>query len=346
MIASTRVAVRPVLRRVFAPSSRLITSAIVHQGSAPDAWPLPSAAKEHFDRHGFCVVQDFFTPREVQGLKSSLVELVKKGRLANVATDGDGTTYTAVPKNLQLCPLSPEAPIFRSLPFHARARAALDYLLTEEEDRDEGICQYLSQVFWKPPNHGLGTGWHQDNAYFHVPKAFKGTAMWIPVHDAHAANGTLRVMPCDQEASCVTLEHVRDGSSDHHITCKASIDEKKAVQCEVPAGGVVFFNYGVPHTTGENTTSSPRAAVAYHFIHRAHWRERAFPLPEEAEYVCPTITGSACTDGRSEYGIPLDFAADLEDVLRKEPINEIAQEEVVVRSVVQDTATRSVSQSV
>lgn len=345
-MVSTHVAVQPILRRAFTPSIRLMTSAIVHQGAGPDAWPLPSAAKDHFDRHGFCVVKDFFTPREVQGLRSALTGLVKKGRLANVATDGDGKTHTAVPRNLQLCPLSPEAPIFRSLPFHDRARAAVDYLLSEEEDRDEGVCQYLSQCFWKPAKHGLGTGWHQDNAYFDVPKAFKGTAMWIPVHDAHAANGTLQVVPCDQEAACVTLEHLRDGSSDHHITCKALIDEKNAVQCEVPAGGVVFFNYGVPHTTGENRTSSPRAAVAYHFIHRAHWRERAFPLPEGAEYVCPAVTGNACTDGRSEYGSPLNFAADLEEALREEPDLEIAPEEVLVRSVVQDRATENISQTV
>ena len=115
----------------------------------------------------------------------------------------------------------------------------------------------------KPAHHGLGTGWHQDNAYFKLSDGKNGTAMWSAVHDATVHNGTLHVMAgMDNEV----FPHVRDLTSDHHISCKASLKEEDAVALEVPAGGVIFFNCNVPHCTKANVTGNPRAAVAYHFV--------------------------------------------------------------------------------
>ena len=94
----------------------------------------------------------------------------------------------------------------------------------------EGCRCYLSQTFWKPARHGLGTGWHQDNAYFRLSDGRRGTAMWTAVHDATVENGTLHVLPGHDGA---VLEHVRDGTSDHHITCQHEIQEEEAIAMEV-----------------------------------------------------------------------------------------------------------------
>ena len=85
-----------------------------------------------------------------------------------------------------------EHPIFDSLPFVPKVREAISKLILT--DVDESCCCYLSQTFWKPAQHGLGTGWHQDNAYFKLSDGKKGTAMWTAVHDATVNNGTLHVM--------------------------------------------------------------------------------------------------------------------------------------------------------
>ena len=87
------------------------------------------------------------------------------------------------------------------------------------------------------------------------------------------------------------LPHARDLTSDHHITCKENLNEDDAVPMEVPAGGVVFFNCNVPHSTKANTTNKPRAAVAYHFVSTEVTRERQFSLPEGAKYSTPIIWG-------------------------------------------------------
>jgi ectoine hydroxylase-related dioxygenase (phytanoyl-CoA dioxygenase family) len=64
--------------------------------------------------------------------------------------------------------------------------------------------------------------------------------------------------------SLVVLEHSHDPHSDHHIRCYPP--EERAVDLELPAGGVAFFAYGTPHATGPNTTDRERAGVALHCL--------------------------------------------------------------------------------
>ena len=101
------------------------------------------------------------------------------------------------------------------------------------------------------------------------------------------------------------LEHRRDGTSDHHITCQDIIYEshqEDIVDIELDVGGICCFNNNVPHGTGPNMTDNPRAAVAFHFVNMKHFKERAFPLPEGAEYITPIVCGPSCSDGQKEYG--------------------------------------------
>jgi ectoine hydroxylase-related dioxygenase (phytanoyl-CoA dioxygenase family) len=109
-----------------------------------------------------------------------------------------------------------------------------------------------------------------------------GTAMWTAVHDATVANGTLKVIPdCFREL----LEHSRDPYSDHHIRCYPL--EARAIDLELPAGGVVFFAYGTPHATGPNTTDHERAGVALHFL-RADYAQDELIEPDRVYRPCLT----------------------------------------------------------
>jgi ectoine hydroxylase-related dioxygenase (phytanoyl-CoA dioxygenase family) len=141
------------------------------------------------------------------------------------------------------------------MPFAPKVREAVEQLIGEP------VLLHLDQVFLKPGRQGVGTNWHQDNAYFQIPDPLKGTALWTAVHEATAANGTMRIIP---RAFHTLLEHTRDRESDHHIRCFP--DESKAVTVELPAGGALFFAYGTPNCTGANTTDKERAGVALHFI--------------------------------------------------------------------------------
>ena len=122
--------------------------------------------------------------------------------------------------------------------------------------------RFLDQIFLKPAQCGVGTNWHTDNAYFKTPIATEGTGLWIALHDAHKENGTMMVIP---KSHLKSYPHVRDMGSDHHITCANEIDPAEAELVNVPAGGCIFFNYGVVHATGDNKTHRERAGLAYHF---------------------------------------------------------------------------------
>src|SRR6185436_3624996 len=95
------------------------------------------------------------------------------------------------------------------------------------------------------------------------------------------------------------MEHARDGNSDHHIGCK--VDESQAIPIEIKAGGVLFFNYGVPHCTKANTTDKERAGLALHFL---RWDYRRADRPND--YKGPILSGPDATGGLREFGVKVD----------------------------------------
>lgn len=139
------------------------------------------------------------------------------------------------------------------------------------------------------------------------------------------------------------LEHKRDGTSDHHITCKEYVDDNcpdDIIDIELDIGGAAFFNNNVPHATGPNETDAPRAAVAFHFLNMKHFKERQFPLPEDAEYVTPIVAGPGCSDGLNEYGYKVgegQWLKDMQDILNEE-------EEILMQESTGDAKVREVKQ--
>lgn len=242
-----------------------------------------------FHEQGYLPVPEFWTKREVEAMQMELERLKRDGKLRNVATDGDGKTHSTTKINLQLCPMYPHSAFFRAMPFAPKVAEAVSQLIGDP------VILHLDQVFIKPGKHGMGTNWHQDNAYFQIDDPLKGTALWTAVHDATVANGTIHVIPGSFRT---VYEHTRDPYSDHHIRCYPPEDE--AVAVELPAGGVVFFAYGTAHATKGNTTDKERAGVALHFINgdvQGHARG-GFEVAKR-----PYLTGAEATGGLREYGV-------------------------------------------
>ena len=255
----------------------------------------------YFKEHGYVVAPGFFSPAEARAMQLEIERFKRTGLVRNVATEGDGKTHSAAKRNLQLCPMFDKSDLFKALPFDPRVKAAITTLIGEP------ARLHLDQVFLKPAKDGAGTSWHQDNAYFKLDNPMQGTALWIAVHDATIANGTMEVIP---DVFLEKLEHSRDGGSDHHIRCYP--DEAKAKPIEIKAGGALFFCYGTPHCTRGNGTDRDRAGAAFHFL-RTDANNGAF-LQQwgSAKPGNPHISGPLASDGVQEYGKRMSGAFDRE----------------------------------
>ncbi len=242
-----------------------------------------------FRSQGWLAKEEFWSQREVRAMRRELERLKAEGLLRNVATAGDGVTPADDQVNLHLCPMFLHSDFYRAMPFADKAVTAVRQLVGDP------VLLHLDQVFLKPGKQGMGTNWHQDNAYFQIDDPLKGTAMWTAVHDATVANGTIHVIPGSYR---VAYEHSRDPYSDHHIRCYPP--EAEAVAVELPAGGVVFFAYGVAHCTLANTTEAERAGVALHFINGAMdaTAKSGFPLGKR-----PYLSGDEASGGLNEHGV-------------------------------------------
>ena len=179
---------------------------------------ITPAQVEQFKTHGFTTVPHFFDQREVKAMQAEVDRWIREGKIRNVTTEGDGKTHSSTKQNLQLIPLFNKSDLFRALPFDSKVIDTVTQLIGDP------IMLHLDQMFYKPAKHGAGTSWHQDNAYFKIREPLHGTAMWIAVHDATVANGTMELLP---DMFNEKLEHERDPNSDHHIRCYP--DESTAV---------------------------------------------------------------------------------------------------------------------
>ena len=244
---------------------------------------------EQFRSEGWLAKERFWSEREVRAMRAELDRLKADGLLRNVATAGDSKTPSTDKVNLQLCPMFPHSDFFRAMPFAEVAIEAVRQLIGDP------VVLHLDQVFIKPGRQGMGTNWHQDNAYFEIEDPLRGTAMWTAVHEATVANGTIHVIPGSYR---VAYEHSRDPYSDHHIRCYPPEDE--AIAIELPAGGVAFFAYGVAHCTRGNNTDTERAGVALHFINGAMdaTAKSGFALGKR-----PYLSGDGASGGVKEHGV-------------------------------------------
>ncbi len=256
---------------------------------------LSDTQRRQFNELGYTTAPSFFDAREIAALQADLARLRGEGKLRNVATEGDGATHSSTAMNLQICPIAPHSTLIRALHFAPKVVGAVGELVGRP------ILFRLDQIFLKPAQHGAGTGWHQDHAYWPTVKdPTKGVGMWTALHDATIANGTMHIVPGSHRS---LRPHARDPGSDHHI--RADVADSEALPIELPAGGVLFFNYGILHCTKANRTDRDRAGLALHFINADH-------APPEFLTPGEFISGQKATGGLSEYGLKVEGTWDAE----------------------------------
>ena len=131
---------------------------------------ISAAEAAAYKKAGVLVKHGFFDAREVAAMQRTVREFKRSELLYDMYTGAGGEgkgemMYMATPAVISR--------LFRSLLFKPEVKAALSALLGGPAGCSNG------QFFTKPARTGLGTMWHQDNAYFHLPDPVDGIAMWI-----------------------------------------------------------------------------------------------------------------------------------------------------------------------
>ncbi len=215
---------------------------------------LTPAHIAQFAVDGYTVLPDLLDARAAGALRVEVERLHAAGCFWDVSLDKD---VEAARPNLHLMDLVARSALIRSLSISDLLLAPVRALIGED------LYYMQDQVLYKPAFRGVGTGWHQDNSYFNFTDPTRGVGIWIALHPATIANGTMQVIPGSHRDAC---EHVKtEGTA--YLRHAAGVDGSKAVPIELAPGGALFFNNAVLHCTKDNTSPHPRAALAYHYVH-------------------------------------------------------------------------------
>lgn len=141
-------------------------------------------------------------------------------------------------------------------PFWVRLVSDARLLDVAEHFVGPDIALFASHYISKPPRDGKPVLWHQDGSYWPL-EPMRVVTLWLAVDDSTPENGCMRVVPRTHGEKLLGLEERPDvesvlGSG----IAEGLVDEARAVDVVVPAGGVSIHHPNLVH--GSNANLSPR----------------------------------------------------------------------------------------
>jgi Phytanoyl-CoA dioxygenase (PhyH) len=119
------------------------------------------------------------------------------------------------------------------------------------------IALFASHYICKPGGDGLPVLWHQDGHYWPLDP-MEVITVWLAVDDAGRENGCMRVIPGSHRERKLH-PHLREEDRANVLSSRleaAAVDESRAVDVEIPAGGISVHDPFLIH--GSNPNHSPR----------------------------------------------------------------------------------------
>ena len=222
---------------------------------------IVQAAIDHYNEHGWVVVEGVFTPKEVERIAEiSLVvsenEEMREdqGQSYKLDVSEDGLT---APRKIDQPFL--KHPAFRSFVLDVRLEKILTELLG-----DRPLLKG-DQVFMKPPRFGSAKPYHQDNFYFQCHPGGHVITAWIALDDVNEENGCLRYISGSQKEGIVP--HRAVPGQPYDLTPEPEyIDLERESLAPVRKGGVVFHHCETLHTSHRNTSDRWRRGYATHWV--------------------------------------------------------------------------------
>ena len=226
-----------------------------------------------YNRDGFLIRHNVFSPQEVVELQRSAEEAVEVAFNRSL----NGNTYILDGKRfvdseyltVQFEHDEGSETIRVIEPVHELA-TGLDALLDDPRISDpmrdlvgsEDLALWTAKLNLKRPKEGSGFGWHQDSPYWihdcnHIDQL---PNVLLTFDDANESNGCLRVIQGSHKNGC--LAGTTDGSQlGGFFTDPSAFEEEKQVAMEAEAGSLVFFSQHAIHGSQPNLSDNPRRAI-------------------------------------------------------------------------------------
>ena len=205
---------------------------------------------EAYDRDGYVLVPDVFSPREIEVL------------LANITKDGRATQHqfalkdaTGLASKLSLwSDVSDD--VFGAVTTSPRVVNAVRMLLRED------VYHWHSKVMLKEPRVGGAWEWHQDYGYWYNDGVLypRMISCMIALDPATKANGCLKVVPGSHLLGRFDHGRVGGQAGADQERVQAAIERLGVEYCEAPAGSALFFHGNTFHSSEANLSEHPRHA--------------------------------------------------------------------------------------
>ncbi|MCQ6559350.1 phytanoyl-CoA dioxygenase family protein [Paenibacillus mendelii] len=128
------------------------------------------------------------------------------------------------------------------------------------------IALFASHYICKPPYDGKAVLWHQDGSYWPL-EPMNVVTLWLAVDDSVVENGCLRVIPGTQT---MDIQQVRPNTAVDNVleseVDPALVDESKAVDIILKAGGVSVHNPNIIHGSEPNHSALRRCGLTIRYI--------------------------------------------------------------------------------
>lgn len=237
----------------------------------PDADPV--AVKAFFEANGYLVLENAFTPAEVDELKNEATQICRGER-------GE------LPDHPKADPAEPDADVLRRfLCIHFPHKCSEPMLRAIHNQPTVDVLANVvgpnvkcmqSMLFIKPSGKP-GQAWHQDEDY--IPTRDRSLiGSWISLDRATQDNGCLWVLPGSHKHGIIWDQ---EWHADRRFDCaEQSKDfpyrDEEAIPVEVEPGSVVFFNGYLLHRSLPNKApeGTYRRALVNHYMtceSRLHW---------------------------------------------------------------------------
>ena len=240
---------------------------------------LMQSQVDFFHREGYLIVDDVLDPVDLRPLRrefESVIdhkagELFEQAKLANLHAEADFDHRLAlIYEDSHECGLEIIAELegragggykglemFRTI-VHPKLLAAIESLVGPEI---VGSSVYRIRPKLPGINRGV-VPWHQDSGYFsELCDSHLILTAWIPLVDATAHNGCMRVMPRAHRRGIFT--HHTGGNAGFLVIQDEDLPDppQRAVTAEVPLGGVVFMTNLTPHCSTANHSDGVRWSI-------------------------------------------------------------------------------------